>query len=1181
MPRWKKYSLITGAVILGLMLLSMLVVPWQLKKQGSAWFAAHTTRRLTIEKAFFNPFTLTVEVSGVRLTEQNSDRTFVSLKRLMLSGSISSLLNLAIILDRVELDDPYVNIEMLGKQQFNFSDFTRLSEKPSPPATEQASKPLLFSFNNIVLKGGKIDFTDRTTAKKSQHRIRELSLSIPFIGNIPYLTERYVKPQLRMLLNGSEIRVDGQLKPFAHSLETSLTLQLDDIDLAFYAFHSPIPLPVEVKSGVLNTQLDLSYRVSSTDRPKLLLGGELALTDIELREPDGRELFRLPTLILELDWADLLQQDFNLSSLDIYEPQFYLNRDRLGQWNFQRLRSVPVSAERQESGKTPMHSLPLITIDKLQLIDGQLHYRDDFVPDGFSEEVRGINLTMNALTTLREATTGLQFHMQTDRGLTAELSGDIGLNPVSGSLNLLVNGLPLHPYYPYLQPYLSAPPDGSLNLASGISYSANGNLQLQQAQLALHNLQLPFTGEDHFTLGELAVTGGRLNLRRRQLSVDEIKFSAGQLQASRLADGSLSPLKLLKPQTKTTEPVVADNSPPWQIKVGKLALQQFDLLLSDASLARKPHLKIDRLNLEIQDLAYPESAQSPFRLSANIGRKGTVAVSGKLAHSPLRLQTETRIQALPLAAFNDFLPEKIKVSLKDGQLYSTLALKLGQTPEALTGNFAGRLNISNLNLRDPLSGGILLAWEGLDVNGIKGRLAPFSLRIKQVALNNYQTNILINRDGRINLTSVTATEPEPTPQTQAEASPSEPPVATDTSGSPPDIRVDALTLQGGTVSFTDRHLPSTFSTTMYQLGGRITGMASNENMQADVDLRGQLENHSPLTVSGKLNPLSQDLFADLTIRFEDIDLAPLTPYSGTYLGYVIDKGKLYLNLSYHIEHHKIDADNRIMIDQFTFGAPVKSDQATSLPVSLAIALLKDRNGEIHLNVPVSGNLDDPSFSVAGAVFTIFKNLLVKAATSPFSLLASMFGGEEDFSSVAFASGSSKLSELDQQKLAKLAEILAQRPALILEISGYVDQQNDPEGYRRIHLRQLVADAKWRQLREAGKAPKSPDQVVVSAKEYPGLVTTVYREAKFPRPRNFIGMLKELPVPEMAKLLLANVVVGKEQLMELAKQRALQVRDALAAQDEKIKPQLFLKQTDIDQAPKKGPASRVEFHISSK
>ncbi|MCD6526041.1 MAG: AsmA family protein, partial [Desulfuromonas sp.] len=152
MSRWLKRSLIAVAIIIGLLLLSMLVVPWQLKKQGTAWIADHTERTLGIEKVYFNPFTLKLELSGIALTEPNSDQHFVSCGRLMVSVSLRSIIDQALILRRIELDQPYVKIDLLGRQVFNFSDFIHIGDDAPPvESVDEAAKPFLFSFNNIVI----------------------------------------------------------------------------------------------------------------------------------------------------------------------------------------------------------------------------------------------------------------------------------------------------------------------------------------------------------------------------------------------------------------------------------------------------------------------------------------------------------------------------------------------------------------------------------------------------------------------------------------------------------------------------------------------------------------------------------------------------------------------------------------------------------------------------------------------------------------------------------------------------------------------------------------------------------------------------------------------------------------------------------------------------------------------
>ena len=1195
MSRWLKITLISAVIIFGLLLSTMVIVPWQVKKQGSNWISENTQRTLSIEKVFFNPFTLTLEISGAKLTEQNNEQPFVTFNRLLLSGSVNSIIRQAIILDHVEFDDPFVNVELLGKQEFNFSDFTRLgSDKPEPVTTEPA-KTLFFSFNNIVINNGSIDFTDQTSEKKSQHKIRELILKIPFVGNVPYLANKYVEPFLHMLLNGTEVQAKGQLKPFHDSLETDLYLTLDDVDLAFYAYHSPVPLPIEVKQGTLDCEIDFSYHISKSEKPRLMLGGKLTLSDVDLRERDGRELFRMPSLSLDLDWANLFTQDFNLVSLDIDKPEVYIDRDTSGLWNFQRIMPNKEGVATTDNNTTTedkiANALPLVTIAKLALIDGQVHYRDDFVADSFSEEIRSINLVLNNLSTHQGQKTGATLKLQTNRDFATEISGELGISPVTAKLNLNANQLPLEPYYPYLERLLTAPIAGMLDLSGQLIYTEDGNIQILQGQVDLNDLRVPFSDKDRFTLANFNISDSSFDLKQQDINLGSIELSGGDVKATRFADGSFSPLQLLRKQPpEDTKKVVAkdkenEENQPWNIHADNLDLKRFKLLFTDLSMIKKPQANIPEFNFHAENLSYPVAEKSPFSLAAQLGKKGNLKIDGEVVHTPLQLQAQTEITAFPLVFLNNFVPENLNIDFKDGRFFSTLTINLDQQPDKLNGSFSGNINIDNFDLRDPIGDGELLTWNNLRVDGIKGEIAPLSLHITDVVLNDYLANIQITPEGQVNLTSVTVADTE----TNVEMSEIEPASIestatrgeTTSSEARPDIRVDTLILQGGTVSFIDRHLPDTFSTTMYELGGRVTGLASNEQMQADVDLRGQLENNSPLTVSGKINPLSQDLFTDLTFSFKDIDLTPMTPYSGTYLGYVIDKGKLNLDLNYQIEHRKIKATNKVMLDQFTLGDTVASDKATSLPVPLAVALLKDNDGEIHLDIPVSGDMDDPNFSIGSAFFIVLKNLLVKAATAPFSLLEAMLGGEEDFTSVSFPPGTTTIDAEQLTKLESLAEMLAKRPALTLEISGFADKEQDPEDYRQQQLKNLLVDAKWRKLVEDGAAPATKEAVVVSDEEYEDTLLTVYKEAEFPRPRNVVGMLKKLPVEEMQKLLLTNIMAGDEQLEELAKDRAMSVREALVAINKDIKPRLFLTKPDIYQPAKDGPASRVEFNISTK
>ncbi len=272
---------------------------------------------------------------------------------------------------------------------------------------------------------------------------------------------------------------------------------------------------------------------------------------------------------------------------------------------------------------------------------------------------------------------------------------------------------------------------------------------------------------------------------------------------------------------------------------------------------------------------------------------------------------------------------------------------------------------------------------------------------------------------------------------------------------------------------------------------------------------------------GRPIPLAEDLFLDLQLALRDLELPPGSPYSGKFVGYAISKGKLALALDYKIANRKLDAKNNLVLDQFTFGDKVPSPVATKAPVRLAVALLKDRRGVIDVDLPVTGSFDDPQFRVWPAVLKVLGNLVVKAATAPFSLIASAFGGGDQLSRVDFAPGDAALNADAQRKLRSLGKALEERPGLSLEIEGGADPDRDRDGLRRFLVERKLKAQKVTELVAQGAAVASPDQVQIDPTERPRLVTAAYHGEKFAKPKNVLGLEKSLPPGEMEQLLLTT------------------------------------------------------------
>ena len=300
------------------------------------------------------------------------------------------------------------------------------------------------------------------------------------------------------------------------------------------------------------------------------------------------------------------------------------------------------------------------------------------------------------------------------------------------------------------------------------------------------------------------------------------------------------------------------------------------------------------------------------------------------------------------------------------------------------------------------------------------------------------------------------------------------------------------------------------------------------------------------------------MYVDLAVDFRDIDLNPMTPYAGKHAGYTIQKGKLSLELKYLIANRQLRSENKIVIDQLTFGDAVNSPDATSLPVRLAVSLLKDRNGVILLNLPVSGSLDDPQFSVWGSVLQILRNLIAKAATAPFALIGAALGGDgEEMNYVEFPYGRVTLEAPAEEKLKKMGAAFADRPELKVEISGHVEKEKDLEGLRMYRFERKLKVQKVGETEEKETEETSLDHVTISQDEYLEYLALAYKHESFPKPRNLIGLAKDLPQEEMENLILTHIEVTDDDLQELAKQRAKVVREYLLSAGQLDAGRIFL------------------------
>jgi outer membrane protein OmpA-like peptidoglycan-associated protein len=848
----------------------------------------------------------------------------------------------------------------------------------------------------------------------------------------------------------------------------------------------------------------------------------LTVRGLSLYEPDGKTVFAaFDALQVKASLGSLLHFAPVIRELRLTHPNLHLVLLSPHHYNFDDLLQLALKPAPATAASGPAR----FAIHNIQIEEGALTLEDR--PRGLTHEVTRLKLGIPFISTL-----STHEEVFVEPVLSARIDGT--------DMQLKGKGLPF-----------AAQPQASVHV------------DLEGVDLPRYLDYLPVPLPVDLSQGRLdAHLDAHYQTRAKEpatLGLDaQLRFNALKLSAAK----NLPRLTLVLDSAVVDLQGALFNLGDQTLAVPKLSLSIPKARIEDRSLKRPSVTTLSDFMLTLRGLSTVPGKPGTADFVTQLNGTGRVHVAGALGLSPVLADLDVDVQKLDLMPLQPLLTRYTNLLLSRGKLSTQGKLKVERTADGnILSGYLGRLSLTNVTALERATASDLVRWKSLFLDGVDVRLSPFSLTIGQVALSDFFARVAINPDGRINLQDIVQSAP-------TEAGPS----------AVYPIRIGKVSLQGGGVHFSDNYVKPHYTADLKALGGVISGLSSAAASTATVDLRGQV-NDAPLAIAGRINPLRGNLFLDIKASVSGMDMAPFSPYSGKYMGYDIEKGKLSFEVVYQVLDHALTAQNHLVLDQLTFGNKVEGPDATQLPVQLAIALLKDRNGTIDINLPVEGSLNDPQFSVGGIIFKMVINLITKAITAPFSLIASFFEGGASASFMAFDPGLSVIPTAGAAQLQSLAHALTERPALKLEITGRADRVTDAEGLRRAGIDQKVRALLIKQKIARGESV-SPDAVEVPAADYPALLARVYRNENFPKPRNMIGFEKSLPVPEMEKLMMANTVVTDDDLAALASRRAEAVRDWLVHQGQVPRERLFIVGGAAGQAPAADQASpaRVDFSL---
>jgi uncharacterized protein involved in outer membrane biogenesis len=941
------------------------------------------------------------------------------------------------------------------------------------------------------------------------------------------------------------------------------------------------PIIKLVLSKKLSEQLHREVTIKgATFNPYAL---SIHMNGIAIKDRDKSEtLFSLDELYVNLQITSVFKMGLILKEVKVFGPYINIVRYKDTLYNFSDL------LEKDKAKPSPETEPLRFSLNNIQISNGSIDFLDS--PQNTHHKARDITLKIPVISNFSYfVDTFIQpFFQATVNNTSILIEGKTKPfhDSLETSIDLDIKDINIPHYLAYVTvptnfKVISGNIDGKCKVLFS-EYKDKPSSIIIAGDLSLKDLQV-VDSEDRplINLPVYSLKKAEIYLTKREVKIEEAYSKDGKIFARRFEDGTVN----LQPQLpklaeKFEEAAEKKKVSPWIVLIKNLTYEDFTFSFEDRVPSNPVNLIAKDIKLRAENISTEKNSRGSLSYSFILNETGTVSAESSISINPVSADLKLDMQNIDIIPLQPYFTEKVNILVTSGKFMTEGNFMFAYSEAGeMNAAYKGKASLSQFTAVDKVKANHFLKWNSLYLKDLDFKYKPLSVTINEVSLADFYSRLIINSDGTLNLQGIVKDENAKLVSTPSDIVQA----GRDTeqkSSSAAQININTVTLQAGTVNFSDRHIKPNYSANLREIGGRISGLSSEEGTFADVDLRGKLENYAPLEIMGTINPLGKDLFVDLKVDFNDMDLSPLTPYANKYIGHNIQKGKLSLDLKYLIEKKKLDSRNNVFLDQFTLGEKVESPDATKLPVKFAISLLKNSKGEISLDLPVTGNIDDPEFNIGKIIIKMFVNLLVKAASSPFKLLGALVDGGEELSYINFDYGISGISEAEKAKLDKMIKALSDRPALMIDIEGYVDTERDMEGLRQYTFDKKLKTQKLKEMVKKGQAVVPVDDIIIEPEEYEKYLEIAYKEEKFPKPRNILGFLKKLPPSEMEKLIYAYIDLNDNDLRLLASRRALNVQDYFLKSGQINSKRIFLIEPESLQPEEKEKLknSRVDFRL---
>ncbi len=894
---------------------------------------------------------------------------------------------------------------------------------------------------------------------------------------------------------------------------------------------------------------------------------QLSLQGLEFKEANGGPFIGFDSLFIDINaLQSILNMELTIDKVLLTKPLVRIAKDKNGEFNFKDLLKAKNDTQQKSENTFP------VVIKNISISEGKLDWEDEHFKNPEKESIYPINLGLEDFTTQAGKSASLSLTLELNSGGKLHWQGELSLNPLSSSGHIKLDNVQLPRIWA-----LALQDIVPLNLQGYELFEADYtaayvddkfNVNLKQGAFGLYDVQLLETLQQDKALAKLlkfAVQGIGFNLAQRELQIDSVIATDADFKALLNADGVFN-YQALMPVEKTQADSVEQQQKPWNIRVNNIELNNFGLSFEDQTLSTPVILTAKPINFKLTNFTNTAGANLPFQFSVGLNKTGLIKLTGNTVIEPLAAQIDVDVKDIALENFQAYVNKVARLDVIDGRLALVGKVNVNKSSlDKLEVKFVGNTQIADLLTRDQVKNKDFVSWENLALNGIDMAFPANQYSAEELKINKPYARVIIKKDKTVNFGNILIAA---TDTSKPKAVPENLPLDTQA----PVFKLGKIEIIDGSSDFADLSLILPFAAHIKNLDGGASGISSDQKSTIKLALKGNAYDLAPVDIKGQVSPYLGDY--DVGINFTGMPMPLISSYMVQFAGYKVEKGKMSLELKYKIADKELTAANNIMIDQFELGEKVENPNAVSLPLELAVALLKDADGKIKIDVPITGSMEDPSFSVRHIVFDALVNAISKVISSPFRALASLIGSEADLSTIGFVAGEAALDKLQISKLNDLSKALKARPELKLEIKGAAFQEQDWPAVSDDALYDQLKRIKADEINKQGGRKTRPEYVVVSDDDYRRLMEQLFTE-QFPLlvEKPVMGRLRLVGTQDdtttdrfyaVAKEKLSGVVKTEPQrLKDLASQRAQAIANHIVQKGGITNDRIFILDTAID------------------